>query len=78
MANKKTSIGGQALIEGIMMKGPYKTVMAVRKKDGEIDISDVEEKHLKDKCKFFGLIFLWLVYAINIGYAHVVYRVSYF
>ncbi len=54
MANKKTSIGGQALIEGIMMKGPYKTVMAVRKKDGEIDISDVEEKHLRDKWKFFG------------------------
>ncbi len=54
MANKKTSIGGQALIEGIMMKGPYKTVMAVRTKDGSIDISDVEEKHLKDKCKFFG------------------------
>ena len=54
MANKKTSIGGQALIEGIMMKGPYKTVMAVRKKDGEIDISKVEEKHLRDKWKFFG------------------------
>lgn len=54
MANKKTSIGGQALIEGIMMKGPYKTVMAVRKTDGSIDISDVEEKHLKDKCQFFG------------------------
>ncbi len=53
--SKKTSIGGQALIEGIMMKGPYKTVMAVRKKDGTIDISDVEEKHLKDKYKFFGL-----------------------
>ena len=54
MANKKTSIGGQALIEGIMMKGPYKTAMAVRKKNGEIDISDVEEKHLKDKCSIFG------------------------
>ena len=53
--SKKTSIGGQALIEGIMMKGPYKTSMAVRKKDGTIDISDVEEKHLKDKYKFFGL-----------------------
>lgn len=37
-----------------MMKGPYKTVMAVRKKDGGIDISYVEEKHLKDKCKIFG------------------------
>lgn len=53
--SKKTSIGGQALIEGIMMKGPYKTAMAVRKKDGTIDISDVEEKHLKDKYKIFGL-----------------------
>ena len=41
---KKTSIGGQAVIEGIMMKGPYKTSMAVRKKDGTIDISEVEEK----------------------------------
>lgn len=53
--SKKTSIGGQALIEGIMMKGPYKTSMAVRKKDGTIDISEVEEKHLKDKYSIFGL-----------------------
>ena len=30
MASKKTSIGGQALIEGIMMRGPEKTAMAVR------------------------------------------------
>ena len=51
---QKTSIGGQALIEGIMMKGPYKTSMAVRKKDGTIDISEVSEKHLKDKCSIFG------------------------
>ncbi len=51
---KKTSIGGQALIEGIMMKGPYKTMMAVRKKDGTIDLSEVKEKHLKDKCCIFG------------------------
>ncbi len=51
---KKTSIGGQALIEGIMMKGPYKTAMAVRKKDGTIDLSEVHEKHLKDKCRIFG------------------------
>ncbi len=33
---KKTSIGGQALIEGIMMRGPQKTVMAVRDPAGEI------------------------------------------
>ncbi len=32
----KTSIGGQAVIEGVMMKGPYKIATAVRKTDGEI------------------------------------------
>ena len=37
-----------------MMKGPYKTSMAVRKKDGDIDIVEVKEKHLKDKYKIFG------------------------
>ena len=38
MANNEhiTSIGGQAIIEGVMMRGPYKTAMAVRKSDGEI------------------------------------------
>lgn len=34
--NFKTSIGGQALIEGVMMRGPRKTAMAVRKPDGEL------------------------------------------
>jgi uncharacterized protein YqhQ len=32
----KTSIGGQALIEGVMMRGPKKTAMAVRTPSGEI------------------------------------------
>ncbi len=52
---KKTSIGGQAVIEGIMMKGPHKTALAVRIPDGSIDIEYITEKHLKDKCAFFGL-----------------------
>ncbi len=43
---KKTKIGGQALIEGIMMKGVSKGAMAVRMKDGGID---VEEWELKPK-----------------------------
>ena len=39
MIEKKiTSIGGQAIIEGVMMKGPEKIAMAVRKPDGEIII----------------------------------------
>ena len=35
---KKTSIGGQALMEGIMMRGPKTTAMAVRNPQGEIII----------------------------------------
>lgn len=35
---KKTSIGGQALIEGIMMRGPVLTSMATRMPDGSIDV----------------------------------------
>ena len=31
-----TSIGGQAVIEGVMMRGPKETAIAVRKPDGEI------------------------------------------
>lgn len=52
---KKTSIGGQALIEGIMMRGPHKTVMSVRKNDGEIVSENLNTTSLKDKCAFFGL-----------------------
>ncbi len=32
----KTSVGGQALMEGIMMRGPEKVALAVRKPNGEI------------------------------------------
>ena len=53
---KYTSIGGQALIEGIMMKNPQKkTAMAVRKPDKTIDISFIEHKSIKDKIKIFKL-----------------------
>ena len=37
----KTMIGGQALIEGIMMRGPEKDAIAIRTKDGiEVDVKD--------------------------------------
>ncbi|MBO4941103.1 MAG: DUF1385 domain-containing protein [Clostridia bacterium] len=36
----KTSIGGQAVIEGVMMRGPHKIATAVRKPDGEIIIDE--------------------------------------
>lgn len=36
----KTSIGGQAVIEGVMMRGPGRTALAVRQPDGEIFLED--------------------------------------
>jgi len=53
--NKYTSIGGQALIEGIMMRGPEKSVMAVRLPDGTIGLEDVEFNSITKRNKFFAL-----------------------
>ena len=52
---KYTAIGGQALIEGIMMKSPEKTAMAVRKPDKTIDITYLDYKGLREKYKIFKL-----------------------
>ena len=43
----KTSIGGQALIEGVMMRGPKTTAMAVRNPEGELVI---EKWRAKQAC----------------------------
>lgn len=51
---KKTSIGGQALLEGIMMRGPKKSAMAVRRPDGEmvVEISDLKSANRKGFLKW--------------------------
>lgn len=56
---RRTSIGGQALIEGIMMRGVSKGAMAVRKKDGTIDVEewDLPERKWYQKCPFVRGIF---------------------
>ncbi len=43
----RTSIGGQALMEGIMMRGPKKTAMAVRNPKGEIVLEESETRGAK-------------------------------
>lgn len=44
---RKTSIGGQALMEGIMMRGPEKSAMAVRRPNGEIFFEEHENPQKK-------------------------------
>ena len=41
----KTSVGGQALMEGIMMRGPEKICVAVRRPDGTLDMTYEDVKH---------------------------------
>ena len=55
---KKTTIGGQALIEGIMMLGPGKSAIAVRKENGEIDLKVENITKLTDKYKILGIPFI--------------------
>lgn len=43
----KTSCGGQALLEGIMMQGPDKRAIVVRKPDGTLDITTADIKRRK-------------------------------
>lgn len=53
----RTSIGGQALIEGIMMRGPKKQAIVVRSPDGLV--SKVEDlKFIKDRYPVLGLPFI--------------------
>lgn len=49
---KKTTVGGQALIEGVMMKGVSTGAMAVRTKDGSIDVEtwEIKPKKWYNKC----------------------------
>ena len=51
----KTSVGGQALIEGILMRGPKGAAMSVRLPNGEIETEYKEVKPWREKNKFFGL-----------------------
>ena len=51
----RTSIGGQALIEGILMRGPEKQAIVVRDKDGQL-VEKVEElKFIKDRYPILGV-----------------------
>ena len=51
---EKISVGGQALIEGIMMQGPKGAAMSVRLPDGTIDTEKLEVKRVRDKFKPAG------------------------
>ncbi len=63
MSNKsdsefRTSIGGQALIEGIYMRGPKKQSIVVRDKDGQLVIKTEELKLTREHYPILGVPFV--------------------
>lgn len=62
MAREKTktitSIGGQALIEGIMMRGPKQTAVSVRLPDQVVSTEYLDTHSLKDKYKWLSWPFI--------------------
>lgn len=52
---KSSGIGGQAVLEGVMMKNKSKYAVAVRKPDGEISIHKGNCKSISEKNVFFRL-----------------------
>ena len=50
-----SGIGGQAVIEGVMMKNKARYAVAVRKPDGEIEIQEKESHSLRDRYRFFDV-----------------------
>ena len=51
---KPSGIGGQAVIEGIMMRNKDKYSIAVRKPDNEIEVTVRESKVLTEKHKWMS------------------------
>ena len=50
----KTMCGGQALIEGIMMRGPKKQAVVVRRTDGGLEVQEKDLKLIKDRYPVLG------------------------
>ncbi len=68
---KKLNVGGQAVIEGVMMRSPNYWAIAVRKPDGNIEVKKDKLKLLSEKTKFFKLPiirgFMMLLSALVLG-----------
>lgn len=77
-----TTIGGQALIEGVMMKGPKDIAIAVRKPDNQIELKKEAIKSPSTKYKFLKWPFIrgvvGLVEAMVIGVDSLMYSAQFY
>jgi uncharacterized protein YqhQ len=80
--NKRNSVGGQAVIEGVMMRGNKGIATAVRKSDGSIVVDVKETIPYTKKNKILGLPiirgFVSLVESMVVGIQSLNYSASFF
>ncbi len=53
-AGEETLVGGQAVMEGVMMRAPHSYCVAVRKPDGELVTSEMPIERMSEKYKIFS------------------------
>jgi len=79
---KKTNVGGQAVIEGVMMRGKYGVATAVRQEDGDIIVSKEDIEPIIKKNKFFDIPiirgFVTLIESLIIGIKSLNYSATFF
>lgn len=79
---KKTTVGGQAVIEGVMMRGSKGLATAVRLPNGEIEIKKENSTSLTKKNKILGLPiirgFVSLIESLIVGIRCLEYSASFF
>ena len=68
-AGEETLVGGQAVMEGVMMRAPHSYCVAVRKPNGEIVTDEMPVQRLSEKNKIWKLPILRGIG--KIGRAHV-------
>lgn len=79
---KSSGIGGQAVLEGIMMRNGGKYAVAVRKPDKEIAIDVKKHRGMTDKHKFLNIPFVRGVFkfaeSLSVGIKTLTYSASFF
>ena len=79
---KYSGIGGQAVMEGVMMKNKDHYAVAVRKPDGNIEVKKEEFKGISSKCKFFRVPFIRGIFSfidsLTLGMSTLTYSASFY
>ncbi|MBP3285058.1 MAG: DUF1385 domain-containing protein [Clostridia bacterium] len=82
MASQKVNVGGQAVIEGVMMRGPKKYAVAIRKTNGNVLLDKGDVNSITDRVKFLKIFLIRGIVAffesITLGMKTLLFSADYF